>query len=380
MFVLCRAHSLHGLLMFTQPFLWSKKIRVVKSSSSLPSSSSSTTTKSHQYFCRIFLVLLLGSFRSFPPKHGLQPVSAYNNNNNSNKSNFSGRIMSGAWKSQGRSQRDLVDQLVKRRIIESDAVRRVMETVDRGNYCDSSDANKSGGTGTGTSCYTDGPLSIGLGQTISAPHMHAYALEEIYPTLAAQQQQQRDLKILDVGCGSGYLTACFGRWLSAKPGDNDNNEKSILGLPLNNNSNSKVFGIDVHEGLVDTTRRNIRRADGDLLETGTVNLSVRDGWKGLPEHAPFDAIHVGAAAETLPRALATQLKVGGVMVIPIGSQNWNQAQVLYKIRRIGGGNNEEHQNTRVDRSCSSALFREEDFEITSLLGVRYVPLVRGEQG
>lgn len=300
------------------------------------------------------------------------------------------RQVSTFYNSQGRSQRDLVDQLAKRRIIETDAVRRVMETVDRGNYCVRAD----GSTNRAVS-YTDGPVPIGLGQTISAPHMHAYALEEIYPTLALaaaqhkNERQQQGLKILDVGCGSGYLTACFGRWLSAKQGDED---KSILGLPLNSSNNndngnrigSKVFGIDVYRHLVDVTRRNMLREDGDLLEKGVVHLSVRDGWKGLPEHAPFDAIHVGAAAETLPEALATQLKVGGVMIVPIGPHHAdsNQAQVLYKIRRIGGGssnsNDDDNNEEAADHSCLS--FRKEDFEITSLLGVRYVPLVHGKQG
>ena len=352
------------------------------------SSSSTTAYNIYQYyFCRIFPVFLLLASNSFPPKHGLQAVSAYNNSNNNN---ISRGIMRGAWKTQGRSQRDLVDQLAKRKIIETDAVRRVMETVDRGNYCIRAD-----GSSSRTVSYTDGPVPIGLGQTISAPHMHAYALEEIYPTLAlaaAQQQKherQQGLKILDVGCGSGYLTACFGRWLSAKP---DDDEKSILDLPLNSSNNngnridSKVFGIDVYKNLVNRTRRNMLREDGDLLEKGVVHLSVRDGWKGLPEHAPFDAIHVGAAAETLPEALATQLKVGGVMIVPIGPHHAdsNQAQVLYKIRRIGGcssnGNGDNNEGVQVggDRSCLP--FREDDFEITSLLGVRYVPLVHGEQG
>jgi protein-L-isoaspartate(D-aspartate) O-methyltransferase len=57
----------------------------------------------------------------------------------------------------------------------------------------------------------------------------------------------------------------------------------------------------------------MRKEDGDLLEEGVVELLVRDGWKGYPEGAPYNAIHVGAAAETFPRELMSQMAVGGVM-------------------------------------------------------------------
>jgi len=266
--------------------------------------------------------------------------------------------MRGAWKSQGANQRELVDQLRKKGIIRTDTVQRIMGLVDRGNYCFlrprfESESQKI--------CYADRALGIGLGQTISAPHMHAYALEEICGSLeeAKKNAKSSNTKILDVGCGSGYLTACFGRWVSP------NNEEEC--------ANGKVFGIDVRRDLVDMTRKNIERCDGDLLEDGTIELSLRDGWKGLPEHAPFDAIHVGAAAESLPKILANQLAVGGVMIIPIGPQNSNTHQVLYKIKRTKG-----EADATEDYYASEDSFDEEDFEVKSLLGVRYVPLVKGE--
>jgi len=281
--------------------------------------------------------------------------------------------MRDAWKSQGTNQRELVEQLRTAKIIRTDAVQKVMELVDRRNYCFDRPLFESESESDHL-CYADRALGIGLGQTISAPHMHAYALEEIYPSVA----KQKFATILDVGCGSGYLTACFGRWMlppehiaSSSSDENDCDYEN----ENNEGGGSKVFGIDVRQDLVDRTRTNLERQDGDLLAQGVVDISLRDGWKGLPEHAPFDAIHVGAAAETLPKILANQLTVGGVLIIPIGPQDSNKHQVLYKIRRIGGSNRSGDEAYY----SSAESFCKEDFEIKSLLGVRYVPLVRGEE-
>lgn len=247
-----------------------------------------------------------------------------------------------AWACHGRNQKELVDRLCQASIVKTPAVKQVMELVDRGNYIPKNP-------------YQDAPQSIGKGQTISAPHMHAHALEEIFPSLVGKS----NLKLLDVGSGSGYLTAALGRLIQSNTNGNEEEVSSVL----RSSFAGSVFGIDVQPFLIDLTTKNIRKADADLFDSGVVKVSLGDGWKGLEEEAPFDAIHVGAAADGMPYQLVSQLKVGGVMIIPIGAQS--QVQNLYKIERL---KQSEHQ--------VKDGFNADDFRITTLLGVRYVPLVR----
>jgi len=240
-----------------------------------------------------------------------------------------------AWTCHGRTQKEMVDKLSAANIVSSKAIREILYKVDRGNYVVNREV-----------AYDDTPQAIGYGQTISAPHMHAHVLEELVPPLEKLHRDDPGLSfsILDVGCGSGYLTTCFGRMLDGE---------SPLGYK------GKVYGIDYVPELVEMTRRNMNKADGDLLKSGIVEVSVGNGWKGLPAAAPFHAIHVGAAAETFPKALMMQLAVGGRMVIPVGPDGGYQN--LY----------------RVDRIYHSSTFEESDYVVKQLLGVRYVPLVKG---
>jgi protein-L-isoaspartate(D-aspartate) O-methyltransferase len=237
-------------------------------------------------------------------------------------------------------------------------VKQALQLIDRANYVDNPAV-----------AYMDAPQSIGYDQTISAPHMHSHALEEIVPTLTRisrelEQQSQiminsqavgdskpnnddtDKLKILDVGCGSGYLTSAFGRLVDRGPNG-----------PIRPLTKGKVWGIDVIPELVALSRRNIMKADSDLIDSGTVTIQKGDGWNGLPEEGPFHAIHVGAAAESFPTALMMQLYPhGGVMVVPVGA-NYS-VQNLYRIERLRDGTE----------------FRQEDFHIQNLLGVRYVSM------
>ncbi|KAG5185762.1 l-isoaspartyl protein carboxyl methyltransferase, like [Tribonema minus] len=222
--------------------------------------------------------------------------------------------MLGAWRCGGDSNEALVENLWDSGIITHENVRAAMLNTDRGVYAPARH-------------YDDTPQPLGLGQTISAPHMHATAAELLAPAIPHE-----GARVLDVGCGSGYLTAVLAR-LAGPSG--------------------KVWGIDCLPQLVHLSEANVRRDDARLLDEGRVTLHARSGWDGLPEAAPFDAIHVGAAAASIPPKLAEQLKVGGRMVIPVGPH---------------GGPQELLQ---VDRTA-------EGFTTKPLMGVVYVPLVQDE--
>lgn len=238
-----------------------------------------------------------------------------------------------AWQCSGRTNLEMIENLKLAGIIKSEQVLQALLKVDRANYSD-------------VYPYSDAPQGIGAGQTISAPHMHAHAMEEILPTLLkfSRKSPSTELKILDVGCGSGYLVASFGRLV-------DRNG------PIPPLAKGRVFGLEVIPRLVELSKDNLLKKDKDLSDSHTVSIHKGDGWKGLEEYAPFHAIHVGAAAETFPRHLMMQLELGGCMVIPVGPDGGFQN--LYRVTRM-------HQKDVYD---------EKDFDIETLLGVRYVPLV-----
>ncbi|KAL9187262.1 hypothetical protein ACHAXT_001365 [Thalassiosira profunda] len=260
-----------------------------------------------------------------------------------------------AWMCHGANQAEMVGKLAQAGIVKSPINKAALLAVDRGNYV----------RGNREYAYEDSPAPIGYGQTISAPHMHAHCLEDVLPPLlsASKEHPDKPLSILDVGCGSGYLTAVFGRMVEPKatrklPPDS----ASIL-------NEGKVYGIDVVPELVEMSEANIRKEDADLFDSGTVKVMVKDGWKGYPEGSPFNVIHVGAAAATFPKNLLKQLAPGGVMIIPVGPDGG--IQYLYQVDRIGD------KGEVVGVRGSSKEFVEDDYQVQKMLGVRYVPLVQG---
>lgn len=130
--------------------------------------------------------------------------------------------------------------------------------------------------------YEDGPLSIGAGQTISQPYVVALMTE--------MAQIHSRSKVLEVGTGSGYQTAILAEIAS------------------------EVFTVEVLPQLASEARKRLETAGYQ-----NIHFRVGDGHHGWPEAAPFDAIVVTAAPDTLPQKLVDQLNTKGRLVIPIGS-------------------------------------------------------------
>ncbi|KAL3927709.1 MAG: hypothetical protein SGPRY_002702 [Prymnesium sp.] len=167
------------------------------------------------------------------------------------------------WMSSASSNSQLVDHLLRDARI-SETAASALRAIDRAHFLPPALQRHA---------YEDRPLPIGHDVTISAPHMHAAAVELLMPQLTP------GATVLDVGVGSGYLAAAFAQLVGPT---------------------GHVYGIDRVEALVQMAESNLRREDASLLESGRISLSLVDGWKGLQQHGPFDAIHVGAAAHALP--------------------------------------------------------------------------------
>lgn len=181
-----------------------------------------------------------------------------------------------------------------------------MERVDRGLFVRGHFADRA---------YDDMPLPIACGQTISQPSVVGLMTQ-------ALNVQPRDT-VLEIGTGSGYQAAILAHLAR------------------------RIYTVDRH-------RRLVREAQGVFQSLGLVNITAftADGSHGLPDQAPFDRIIVTAAAEDPPGPLLAQLKVGGIMVLPVGQSDTVQSLI------------------KVTRSISG-------YDYEELRPVRFVPLIEG---
>lgn len=202
----------------------------------------------------------------------------------------------------------MVERQIESRGIDDPSVLRAMRAVPRHQFVLPEWADEA---------YSDSALPINEGQTISQPYIVAFMTEQL--------DIEPGDRVLEVGTGSGYQAAVLGEM------------------------DAEVYTIEIFPALAE-------EASERLAGLGYTNVTVRqgDGYLGWPEHAPFDAIVVTAAPESIPPPLIEQLAPGGVMVIPVGPVE--DVQELTVVRKLENGS----------------------IQSESVLPVRFVPFLREE--
>lgn len=201
-------------------------------------------------------------------------------------------------------RRTMVERDIKGRGISDKRVLAVMSRVKRHLFVPSPEQK---------AAYSDHPLPIGEGQTISQPYIVALMTEEL--------RLKDGEKVLEIGTGSGYQAAVLAE----------------MGMD--------VRTIEIRKGLAESARKR-------LSELGYKNVKVKygDGYFGWEEEGPFDAIMVTAAANHIPPPLIKQLKEGGRLIIPLGSTTYYQTLTL--VTKVKG-----------------------NLDVSHITGVAFVPMV-----
>ncbi len=215
----------------------------------------------------------------------------------------------------------MIDKLKRSGVLVSPSIIKAFEHIDRADFVTTEYKNFA---------YDDRPLPIGLGQTISQPTTVVFMLERL--------QVVEDEKVLDVGSGSGWTTALMAHLASPS---------------------GAVFGVERIPSLVKLGQVNLGKYGYEfarILPAGKV--------LGLPDEAPFDKILVSAAAQEVPQELVEQLKIGGVMVLPVKSS-------LYKVVKTGdsGFKHEEFYGFSFVPLVQDPMSGEENKEDANFLGV-----------
>lgn len=178
----------------------------------------------------------------------------------------------------------MIEHQIRGRGIRNEKVLRAMMQIPREKYVPENYKKYS---------YSDNPIPIGYGQTISQPYIVAYMTSILNP--------DKNQKILEIGTGSGYQAA-------------------ILSLLY-----KEVYSVEIIKALGEKAKKIFKEQD-----LNNITVKIGDGYEGWKEYAPFDAIIVTCAPENVPQLLVDQLAEGGKMVIPVGG-TYNQ--VLYLLEK-----------------------------------------------
>ena len=180
-----------------------------------------------------------------------------------------------------KSMLDLVKELKAKGFIKSKRVEEAFLAIDRKDFLTPSTKNLA---------YIDAAQSIGYNATISAPHMHAYALETLKPALKPGS------RCLDIGSGSGILVALFHK---------------MVGLE------GRVVGVEHIAELAKQSIKNLHKNFKEEYDKGWLKIIEGDGRLGYKQDAPYDCIHIGAAVKEINQTWIDQLKEHGMLMAPV---------------------------------------------------------------
>ena len=201
---------------------------------------------------------------------------------------------------------NMIETQIKKRGITDQTILDAMKKVNRHEYVQENFERLA---------YSDRPVPIGFGQTISQPYIVAFMSHKL--NVASHH------KVLEIGTGSGYQAAVL-----AELSDH-------------------VYTIEIIPELAKRAEKVLKKNDYD-----NITIRIGDGYKGWPEHAPFDRIMVTAAPKEIPEKLVEQLAPGGIMVLPVGQTV--MMQYLWLITKDNDGQIEKEK----------------------ILPVRFVPMVK----
>jgi len=176
-------------------------------------------------------------------------------------------------------------EVMKDRGINDQAVLEAIEKVDRINFVPEAFKH---------CAYSDMPVPIGSGQTISQPSVVGLMTKEL--------EVENTHRVLEIGTGSGYLTAVL----------------SHLAKHVYSVERIKRLHLQAKNLILNQLKRR------------NISFVLSDGMLGLPDAAPFDRIIISAASKEVPRKLLNQLKVNGIMVLPVVENEWQQKLVIIK--------------------------------------------------
>ena len=196
----------------------------------------------------------------------------------------------------------LINELIRKGYLKTDLIIEAFSEISRVEFVKEEFISQA---------YADIPLPIGFGQTVSQPSTAAFMMELLSP--------ESGQNILDVGSGSGWTVAilCY-----------------IVGR------SGRVTALEIREDLKKYGEKNVDKfhylRDG---QDGIAEFYCQDGRKGFKKYAPFDRILVSAFAGEVPEELKKQLKVGGILVIPVGNEIWKmkkKSEEEYETQKYPG--------------------------------------------